>query len=283
MVSLPTLVVSLIFGLVNGGIFALVSLGLSITFGLMRVINFAHGLYYAIGAFILYTVISFSGNFWLGVAVASATGFLLGVLSERLFIRYLRSRPPTFGLIATFAITLIGVDIIKIVWGVNEIPISLPTNQHVSLGGVQIPIYLFIIIGATFFVYLATQILINKTDLGLVIRAAIGDIELLQALGVNPRTAFLAMFSTGAAIAALAGALLAPLSAVDYNLPYTIILFAFATVVAGGLGSIRGSFIAGIILGESMSLTEIFYPPASVTVVFVVMAVILALRPKASI
>lgn len=280
MVSVFYVLSLIIFGLATGGTFALVSLGLSLTYGLMRVLNVAHGLYYAVGAFMLFTVISVTGNFWLGVVVAAVAGAGMGLLSELFLIRPLYGKDFDFTLIVTFAVALMGVDVIKMVWGTAEIPVAPPFNWSFPLGNVTVPIYLIFVIGMTMLVYLGTHLYINRTSIGKIVKAALGDMEGVEGLGINPRIPLAMTFSLGTFIAALAGALIAPLTAVDYNLAFSIILFAFATVIAGGLGSVNGTLLAGLILGEAMSLSGLFWPQGSTVIVYMVMALILILRPK---
>lgn len=280
MISIFFVLSLVVFGLATGSTFALVSLGLSLTYGLMRVLNVAHGLYYALGAFVLYSVVSAIGNFWLGVVVAAAAGAGFGLLSELFLIRPLYGKNFDFTLIVTFAVALIGVDVIKIVWGVYEIPVAPPFNWAFPLGDVTVSIYLILVIAVTMLVYLATHLYINRTYIGKIVKAALEDMEGVQGLGINPRMSLALTFTLGTTVAALAGALFAPLVAVDYNLAFSIILFAFATVVAGGLGSVNGSLFAGLILGEAESLSGLFWPQGSTVIVFIVMALILVIRPQ---
>ena len=246
----------LILGLSTAAIYVLVSLGLTMIFGMMKVLNFTHGVLYALGAYFGYLLVKLTGSFWWALAIAPLVVALIGVLVEHISIRPLADRPHLIQFLATFALALVIEQIIRLVAGNDAYAVSLPAAfaQTVNLGPFVIPSYrLFLIFGALL-VCLGIGTLLAKTQVGALIRAASEDPEMAALLRVNTRAVSTMVFAGGSALAALAGVLAAPIFSVHPSMGEELITVAFLVVTAGGLGSLRGTILAAIILSEASSL-----------------------------
>lgn len=279
MVDVALIIGSIVFGFTIGGIYALVALGLSMTFGLMRIINLAHGLIYAFGAYILYTTLTVVGNFWLSLLVATTSAALLGLPVERFLLRRLYGRDVILTLIIAFAVMLLGIGFIEIVWGLIGKPVADPIGVSIMVSGIEMPIYRLLIIVLSFAIYGLIALFLNRTIIGMAIRASVEDLEKVQALGINPYRIFTVAYVVSSACAGLAGGLHAPLIMVYPYMGLDIILLAFVTVIMGGLGSIKGTLIAGIIVGQVSALGTTIWGPAATVVVFITMAIVLLIKP----
>jgi branched-chain amino acid transport system permease protein len=246
----------LILGLSTAAIYVLVSLGLTMIFGMMKVLNFTHGVLYALGAYFGYLLVKLTGSFWWALAIAPLVVALIGVLVEHISIRPLADRPHLIQFLATFALALVIEQIIRLVAGNDAYAVSLPAAfaQTVNLGPFVIPSYRLFLIFAALLVCLGIGTLLAKTQVGALIRAASEDPEMAALLRVNTRAVSTMVFAGGSALAALAGALAAPIFSVHPSMGEELITVAFLVVTAGGLGSLRGTILAAIILSEASSL-----------------------------
>jgi len=246
----------LILGLSTAAIYVLVSLGLTMIFGMMNVLNFTHGVLYALGAYFGYLLVKLTGSFWWALAIAPLVVALIGVLVEHISIRPLADRPHLIQFLATFALALVIEQIIRLVAGNDAYAVSLPAAfaQTINLGPFVIPSYRLFLIFAALLVCLGIGTLLAKTQVGALIRAASEDPEMAALLRVNTRAVSTMVFAGGSALAALAGALAAPIFSVHPSMGEELITVAFLVVTAGGLGSLRGTILAAIILSEASSL-----------------------------
>lgn len=282
MVGVDVIVQQTIYGLSLGGILALVSLGLSLTFGKLNILNLAHGLLYAIGAYATFTINLMMGNFWLGLIISILICLGLGALNEVFVVRILYGKSIEYTLVATFAVLLIGIDLIKWIWGVGYERIGVPEelSGFIYLGSIAVQYYRIFVVIVSFLIYAAVILFLRYTQLGNIVVAFIDNDEHLEAIGINSRIATLILFTIGSGLAGLGGALHAPTFTVYPYMPFDIILLAFATTVSGGVGSIGGTLIAGLILGLAYSYASIISANLSVVVIFLVMAFILIFKPS---
>ena len=271
---------TLAYGLTVGGILYIISIGLSLTFGTMRIVNFAHALVYTLGAYILVTAMQVLGvGFFVSAIIAVTAVIPLSYLIERFVIRTLYGQSIDYAIIATYAVLLIGVDAIKWIWGAIPIPLSDPVGASFPLLGVELPIYRFIIILISLLIFAGLELFFGRTVVGKIIVAGLEDKEALASLGINVDKYFAVAFTLGSSLAALGGVLYAPITAVNPYMGFQVLLICFAVVVVGGLGSIRGTFLAAFALGMVMSITGRFWGPAADTMVFVVLGLVLIVKP----
>jgi len=271
---------TIFYGFSIGAILYFVSIGLSLTFGTMRVVNFAHTLTYSIGVYVLITFIPWlKGNFIPAAMIAILAVVPISYLIERFIIRRLYGESLDYTFIATFAVTLIGVDTIKLVWGVNPLPLSTPMNTYLDFWGMTFPVYRIIIFAIAVVLFLALELFFHKTIVGKIVVAALDDKDGVRCLGVSVDKYFSLMFIIGSALAALGGVLYAPISAVQPYMGLSILLLAFAVVIVGGMGNLRGTFVSAFALGMVMALTARYWSQGAETMVFIVMAIVLCFRP----
>lgn len=281
-VPLPALLGQLLIGLINGSFYALLSLGLAIIFGLLRMINFAHGAQYMLGAFTAYLLLHFAGvGYWPALILTPIIVGLLGAAVERLFLRRLYGLDPLYGLLFTFGLALMLEGIFRYYYGASGQPYATPPSLSggTNLGFMFLPNYRGWVVVASLVVCLATWLLIEKTKLGAYLRAATENSTMVQAFGVNVPVLLTLTYGLGVALAAFAGVLAAPIYQVSPLMGSNIIIVVFAVVVVGGMGSILGAIVTGYVLGITEGLTKVFYPEASNTVIFVIMAIVLLVRP----
>jgi branched-chain amino acid transport system permease protein len=282
-VPLPAILGQLMLGLVNGSFYALLSLGLAVIFGLLGVVNFAHGAFYMLGAFAAYVGLQFFGvNYWFALLLAPLAVGLLGILIERLFLRHLYQLEPIYGLLLTFGIALIAEGVMRSAFGASGMSYPVPTllRGGFNLGFMVLPIYRAWAIFASVAVCGLTWFLIERTRLGSRLRAATENARLVQAFGINVPIMVMLTYGAGVALAALAGVLAAPVLQVSPLMGNSLVIVVFAVVVIGGMGSILGAIISGLVLGLIEGLTKVVYPEASNIVVFVIMALVLIWRPS---
>jgi branched-subunit amino acid ABC-type transport system permease component len=271
---------TILYGFSIGAILYFISIGLSLTFGTMRVVNFAHTLTYSIGVYVLITFIPWlKGNFIPAAMIAILAVVPISYLIERFIIRRLYGESLDYTFIATFAVTLIGVDAIKLVWGVNPLPLSTPMNTYLDFWGMTFPVYRIIIFAIAVVLFLALELFFHKTIVGKIVVAALDDKDGVRCLGVSVDKYFSLMFIIGSALAALGGVLYAPISAVQPYMGLSILLLAFAVVIVGGMGNLRGTFVSAFALGMIMALTARYWSQGAETMVFIVMAIVLCFRP----
>jgi branched-chain amino acid transport system permease protein len=272
----------LMLGLVNGAFYAMLSLGLAVIFGLLGIVNFAHGALYMLGAFAAWIMLDLFGiNYWAALFLAPLIVGILGVVIERLFLKHLYKLDPLYGLLLTFGLALIAEGIFRELYGVSGQNYDVPEllSGATNLGFMVLPNYRAWVVLVSLGVCLGTWYLIERTRLGAYLRAGTENAPLVQAFGVNVPLMVMLTYGAGAALAALAGVLAAPIIQVNPLMGSNLIIVVFAVVVIGGMGSILGSVITGLGLGIIEGLTRVFYPEASNIVVFVVMVIVLMFRP----
>ena len=272
----------LLLGLVNGAFYALLSLGLAVIFGLLGIVNFAHGALYMLGAFAAWIMLDIFGiNYWFALVLAPLVVGVLGMVIERLFLKHLYKIDEIYGLLLTFGLTLIAEGIFRELYGVSgqSYPVPELLSGATNLGFMFLPNYRAWVVLVSLVVCLGTWYLIERTRLGAYLRAGTENAALVQAFGINVPMMVMLTYGAGAALAALAGVLAAPIIQVNPLMGSNLIIVVFAVVVIGGMGSILGSIITGIGLGLVEGLTRVFYPEASSIVVFVVMVLVLMVRP----
>ncbi|MBZ6078363.1 branched-chain amino acid ABC transporter permease [Microvirga puerhi] len=278
----PALYGQILIGLINGSFYALLSLGLAVIFGLLRVINFAHGAQYMLGAFAAYGLLSYAGiDYWPSLVLAPLIVGAVAMAIERTMLSRLYGLDPLYGLLLTFGLALIFEGAFRYWFGTSGKPYSPPAQLTgaVNLGFMFLPIYRGWVVIASLVICLGTWLLIEKTRLGSYLRAATENATLVQAFGVNVPRLLTLTYGLGAALAALAGVLAAPIYQVSPLMGSNLIIIVFAVVVVGGMGSILGAIITGYVLGVLEGLTKVFYAEASSIVIFVVMAIVLLVRP----
>ena len=272
----------LLLGLVNGAFYALLSLGLAVIFGLLGIVNFAHGALYMLGAFAAWIMLDqFGINYWAALILAPLVVGILGMVIERLFLKHLYQLDEIYGLLLTFGLTLIAEGIFRAMYGVSgqNYPVPELLSGAANLGFMVLPNYRAWVVLVSLVVCLGTWYLIEKTPLGAYLRAGTENAALVQAFGINVPMMVMLTYGAGAALAALAGVLAAPIIQVNPLMGSNLIIVVFAVVVIGGMGSILGSVITGLALGLLEGMTRVFYPEASSIVVFVVMVIVLMVRP----
>ncbi|MGV8936612.1 MAG: branched-chain amino acid ABC transporter permease [Allorhizobium sp.] len=281
-IPLQALLGQLLIGLINGSFYALLSLGLAIIFGLLRVINFAHGAQYMLGAFVAYLLLHTLGiGYWPSLILAPLIVGILGAVVERLFLRRLYDLDPLYGLLFTFGMALTIEGTFRYLYGSSGQPYATPSALAggTNLGFMFLPNYRGWVVVASLAVCIGTWLLIEKTKLGSYLRAATENSTLVQAFGVNVPVLLTLTYGLGVALAAFAGVLAAPIYQVSPLMGSNIIIVVFAVVVVGGMGSILGAIVTGYMLGIAEGLTKVFYPEASNIVIFVIMAFVLLIRP----
>ena len=272
----------LLIGLINGAFYALLSLGLSVIFGLLNIINFAHGAQYMMGAFAAYFLLQIAGlGYWWSLLVVPIVVGLIGVVLERTMLKRLYHLDHLYGLLLTFGVALIIQGMFRNEYGSSGLPYGIPaqlTGGH-NLGFMFLPNYRAWVVVFSLAVCLATWYVIERTKLGAYLRAATENPTLVQAFGINVPRMITLTYGFGVGLAALAGVLAAPIYQVNPLMGADLIIVVFAVVVIGGLGSIMGSIVTGFTLGVVEGFTKVFYPEASNTVIFVIMALVLLVRP----
>jgi branched-chain amino acid transport system permease protein len=278
----PVILGQLTLGLVNGSFYALLSLGLAVIFGLMGVVNFAHGAFYTLGAFAALLGLQYLGiNYWFALLLAPLMVGLIGVVVERLLLRHLYGLDPLYGLLLTFGLALIVQGSLHQVFGASgqSYPVPPALAGALDLHFMFLPLYRAWVILASVVVCFSTWFIIERTRLGATLRAATENAPLLQAFGVNVPLLVAATYGGGVALAALAGVLASPVVLVNSHMGTELVIVVFAVVVIGGMGSILGAIVSGLLLGLVEGFTKVIYPEASNVVVFVIMALVLILRP----
>jgi len=281
-VPLQALMSQLLLGLVNGSFYAMLSLGLAVIFGLLNVINFSHGALYMVGAFLAYIgVTQFGLNYWMMLVLAPLMVGVLGIVIERTMLRWLYKLDHLYGLLLTFGLTLLLEGLFRSFYGVSGQTLDVPEQLAgaTNLGFMILPNYRAWVVAASVVVCLGTWFVIEKTRLGAYLRAGTENPKLVEAFGVNVPMMVMLTYGFGVALAGLAGVLAAPVINVTPLMGSNLIIVVFAVVVIGGMGSILGSIVTGLGLGVIEGLTRVFYPEGSEVVVFVVMVIVLLLRP----
>ncbi|MDW3687173.1 branched-chain amino acid ABC transporter permease [Cupriavidus sp. CV2] len=281
-VPLQGLLGQLVLGLVNGSFYAILSLGLAVIFGMLNIINFAHGALFMVGAFVAWAGLEYLGiSYWWSLLAAPALVGLAGIAIERGLLRWLYKLDHLYGLLLTFGLALIIEGLFRFQFGVSGQPYSIPDEVAgaFNLGFMILPKYRAWVIGASLTVCLLTWFTIEKTRLGAYLRAATENPSITQAFGINVPVMVMLTYAFGVGLAGLAGVLAAPTGQLSPLMGSNLIIVVFAVVVIGGMGSILGAIVAGLGLGVVEGLTKVFYPEASATVVFVIMVIVLMVRP----
>ena len=272
----------LLLGLVNGSFYAMLSLGLAVIFGLLGVVNFAHGALYMMGAYVAFIGLDkFGLNYWVTLVLAPIVVGAVGGVVERTLLKRLYKIDPIYGLLLTFGLALIAEGIFREQFGVSgqQYPVPELLQGATNLGFMVLPNYRGFVIFASLAICLVTWYVIERTRLGSYLRAGTENPKLVQAFGVNVPLMVMLTYGAGAGLAAMAGVLAAPVIQLTPLMGSNLIIVVFAVVVIGGMGSIMGSIITGVVLGLVEGLTKVFYPEASSIVVFVIMAIVLVIRP----
>jgi branched-chain amino acid transport system permease protein len=281
-IPIPALLGQLLLGLVNGSFYAVLSLGLAVIFGLLGIVNFAHGALYMIGAYVAWMAMEYLGiGYWWSLLLAPLAVGILGVVIERTMLKHLYRLDPLYGLLLTFGLALIFEGVFRDRFGVSgqQYPVPEQPSGATNLGFMILPNYRGWVVFASLAVCLSTWFLIEKTRLGATLRAGTENPSLVQAFGINVPLMVTLTYAGGAALAAVAGVLAAPVIQITPLMGSHLIIVVFAVVVIGGMGSILGSIITGLVLGLIEGLTKVVYPEASNIVVFVIMAIVLMIRP----
>jgi branched-subunit amino acid ABC-type transport system permease component len=279
MMDIQLLISGVIFGLSIGSIFFLLAIGLSLCFGLMRIISLDQLLYYSVGAFISYSVYIATGYPWIGVLAGMAAAGLLSAGVERFVFFRIYERDIAFTMITSFGILIGGVGIIKYIWGLVPRPAPIPLDAVVTILGTEIPVYRLIVIGISLLVYVGIWLFLNRTIIGKAIRAGIEDVEHVEGLGINVYKLFTITFIIAGALSGLAGGLHAPLIMVDPQMGLNLIALVFMVVIIGGLGSIKGTLVSAFIVGQVTSIGSLIYAPLAQMAPFAIMLLILLIRP----
>jgi branched-chain amino acid transport system permease protein len=281
-IPLPAMLSQLLLGLVNGSFYAVLSLGLAVIFGLLGVINFAHGALFMLGALLAWLGLEQLGlNYWAMLVLAPLVVGAFGVLLERTMLRFIYKLDPLYGLLLTLGITLVIEGLARAKYGASGQPYAAPDQLTggLDVGFMILPTYRAFVVAASVAVCLATWFVIERTKLGAYLRAGTENPRLVEAFGVNVPLMVTLTYGFGVALAAFAGVLAAPVMQVSPLMGQHLIIVVFAVVVIGGMGSILGSILTGLGLGVVEGLTKVFYPEASTTAVFVIMVIVLLIRP----
>jgi branched-chain amino acid transport system permease protein len=272
----------LLIGLINGSFYALLSLGLAVIFGMLNIINFSHGAQYMMGAFAAYLILQYSGlGYWPALIIAPILVGISGIIVERLFLQWLYKLDHLYGLLLTFGLALIFEGVARNYFGSAGLPYTVPESLQGgrNLGFMFLPNYRAWVIAASLGVCIGTWFVIERTRLGAYLRAATENPTLVRAFGINVPRMITLTYGFGVALAAFAGVMAAPIYNVSPQMGSELIIVVFAVVVIGGMGSILGAIITGFGLGVIEGLTKVFFPEASNTVIFVIMAIVLLVRP----
>ena len=272
----------LLIGLINGSFYALLSLGLAVIFGMLNIINFSHGAQYMLGAFVAYLMLQYSGlGYWPALIIAPLIVGLTGVIIERVFLQWLYKLDHLYGLLLTFGLALIIEGVVRNQYGSAGLPYTMPDSLRggQNLGFMFLPNYRAWVIVASLGVCIGTWFVIERTRLGAYLRAATENPTLVRAFGINVPVMITLTYGFGVALAAFAGVMAAPIYNVSPQMGSELIIVVFAVVVIGGMGSILGAIVTGFGLGVVEGLTKVFFPEASNTVIFVIMAIVLLVRP----
>jgi len=281
-VPIQALLGQLMLGLVNGSFYAMLSLGLAVIFGLLNIINFTHGAMYMMGAYVAWMSLSwFDIGYWWSLVLAPLIVGVFGMIIERLLLQWIYKLDHLYGLLLTFGLSLIIEGVYRDQFGVSGQPFSVPDALRgaTDLGFMMLPVYRGWVVVASLVICLGTWYVIERTRLGALLRAATENPKLVQAFGINVPLMVTLTYGFGVALAGVAGVLAAPVIQINPLMGSNIIIIVFAVVVIGGMGSILGSVVTGLALGIIEGLTRVFYAEASSTVVFVIMVIVLLIRP----
>ena len=281
-ITASLLALQLVTGIALGSVYALLAIGLSLIFGMLAVVNFAHGAFYMVGAFLGVYFLGLTGNFWISLLLVPLTSAVIGLATERFLVRPLYGRGIDYPLLLTFGLSYVLIDAMRFLFGIEGLPSSTPAALRgaTNLGIGYFPTYRLFLIGATALIVGALWLFIEKTRFGLIIRAGARDPEIVQVLGIDVARVWLLVFGVGTAIASLAGALAAPTRAVNPEMGIPVLAESFVVTVVGGMGSLPGAVLAGLLVGVVYSMTSLFAPDLAELSIFVLMALVLLVRPQ---
>ena len=276
------LMLQLVTGLALGAIYALLAIGLSLIFGMLTVVNFAHGAFFMVGAFLGVYFLGLTGSFWLSLVIAPLVAGVIGLACERFLVRPLYGRGIDYPLLLTFGLSYVLIDVIRALFGIEGLPTSTPAALRgaVNLGIGHFPIYRLFLIVATAAVVLALWLFLEKTRYGLIIRAGSRDADIVRVLGIDISRVWWLVFGLGTAIAGLSGVLAAPTRAVNPEMGIPVLAESFVVTVVGGMGSLPGAVVAGLLVGVVFSMTSLLAPEFAEMSIFVLMALVLLVRPQ---
>ena len=279
MIDAQLLISGIIFGLSIGSIFFLMAIGLSLCFGLMRIISLDQLLYYSIGAYLTYSVSVATGSIALGVVAGMAVSALASLAVERLIFRRIYDRDIAFTMITSFGVLIGGIGIIKYFWGLVPRPVAVPIDAQLTVLGTDVPVYRLLLIAIAFIVYGGIWLFLNRTIIGKAIRAGIEDVEHVEGLGINVYRLFTITFIIAGTLSGLAGGLYAPLIMVEPQMGLEVLAFVFMVVIIGGLGSIKGTLVSALLVGQVVSIGSLVYAPLAQMAPFAIMLLILLIKP----
>jgi branched-chain amino acid transport system permease protein len=281
-ISPQLLALQLMTGVALGAVYALLAIGLSLIFGMLTVVNFAHGAFFMVGAFLGVYSLGVTGNFWFSLLLVPLATGAIGLVCERFLVRPLYGRGIDYPLLLTFGLSYVLIDVMRFVFGIEGLPTSTPAalRGSVNLGFGHFPLYRLFLIAATAVIVLALWLFIEKTRYGLIIRAGSRDSEIVKVLGVDIAKVWLLVFGIGTAIAGLSGLLAAPTRAVNPEMGIPILAESFVVTVVGGMGSLPGAVVAGLLVGVVFAMTSLVAPEYAELSIFVLMAVVLLWRPQ---
>ena len=282
MFDINLFLLQVVTGLALGSVFVLLAVGLSLIFGMLTVVNFAHGAYFMVGAFIGVYLFGLTGQFWISLVATPLVVGIVGLVTERFLVRPLYGRGIDYPLLLTFGLSYIFIDVIRMIFGVEGIPMSTPPALRgaVNIGVGHFPLYRLFLIGAAAVIVAALWLFIEKTRYGLIIRAGARDPEIVKVLGVDVSRVWLAVFGIGTAIAGLSGVLASPIRAVTPEMGIPVLVESFVVTVVGGMGSLTGAVVAGLLVGVVYSLTSLYAPDLAELSIFALMALVLLIRPQ---
>jgi branched-chain amino acid transport system permease protein len=281
-ITLSLFMLQLMTGIALGAVYALLAIGLSLIFGMLTVVNFAHGAFFMVGAFLGVYFLGLTGNFWLSLVIAPLVVGVIGLVAERFLVRPLYGRGIDYPLLLTFGLSYVLIDVVRALFGIEGLPSSTPASLRgaVDLGFGHFPLYRLFLIGATAVVVLALWLFLEKTRYGLIIRAGSRDSEIVRVLGVDIAKVWWLVFGLGTAIAGLSGVLAAPTRAVNPEMGISVLAESFVVTVVGGMGSLPGAVVAGLLVGIVFSMTALLAPAYAEMSIFVLMALVLLVRPQ---
>ncbi len=279
---MATILPQLVNGLVYGVLLFLISAGLSLIFGLMNVVNVAHGSFFMLGAFFAFTLLGWTGNFWVALALAPVPAIVIGVLMERIFIRSLYARGHLDQVLLTFGFTFVFVDLVRWIWGaeVRSLPTPAALTGAFEVAGVVLPKYRLFIIAFGFLIAFLLWLFLERSRVGAMVRAGVDDADTASGLGINVQLLFASIFALGVGLAALGGAVAAPVLGLYPGMDIEILIPAFIVVVIGGMGSLRGAFVASIFVGLVDTFGKAYFPEFALFVIYLLMVVVLLARPQ---
>lgn len=269
-------------GLAYAGLLFLVSAGLTLVFGMMNVLNFAHAAMYMLGAYFSYALLQETGNFWLSLMVCPLLLFVIGALIERFLLRRVHVHGHVHELLLTFGLAYIITEVVKWVWGNFPLAVNVEgfLNETIDIIGITYPVYRIFIVVCAIIVGGVMALILYKTRLGIILRAAVNDNEMANALGVNVPRVFMGVFAFGAALSGFAGVIAGPLLSTYPGMATEILIDAFVVIVVGGFGSLGGAVVASLLIGELQSFGVILFPKLSLALVYLLMAVVLIIKPS---